>query len=85
MINALVSSNKNGLFVIWGYKNADYLGHKQFESRILDLSPTEGFLNGRYSVTLNNENVFKDSRTGITIGPIIKSDANGITFNIKIE
>ncbi len=85
--SSYLSSNQSGLFVnyikkdqIWG----PYWGG--FSSSLLDMSPTSKYWFEDISqVTLNDNNVFKNTNLGITIGPIIKTDESSITFNVKLE
>ena len=70
-----VSINQNGLFVNWLPKT------NWPASRLLNMTP----YNGWEDVTLRGNNVFTDEGRGITIGPVLSTNTNSITFQVDVK
>ncbi len=83
MNTADVKSNQQGLLV---NKILDIPYSSSLkETQLLDLSPnSNSWYWDRKESSLNGVQVFSNPDNGITIGPIVSADTNGITFDVNI-
>ncbi len=78
----IFSTNQFGLFV----NHISPESASEYGTHLLDMAPTgAGWFVDSQETTLNGSATFTDTRTGITIGPIVQAASSTITFDVGIN